>query len=126
MSWIITNIYWVLVIGGLLTTSMVFPMLFPKKASKYIFGEIAEGALGTLFTRSWGQMIFSTGLLLVYAAYHPEARLPILVFASFTKLTFAILAISNGRRYLHKLAMPIAFGDLTMVLLFVWYLLAVG
>ena len=70
-------------------------------------------------------MIFSTGLLLIYAAYREEARLPILVFASFTKLTVAGLVLSNGARYARKLAMQVAIGDLTMVGLFVWYLLAV-
>ena len=69
-------------------------------------------------------MIFATGLLLIYAAYHEEARLPILVFASFTKLTFAALVLSNGGRYRRKLATQVAVGDLTMVGLFSWYLLA--
>jgi len=56
-----------------------------------MFGEVADGSLGELLTRNWGQMIFATGLLLIYAAYYEEARL----------------------------AMQVAGGDLIMVGLFV-------
>jgi hypothetical protein len=115
---------WVLIVCGALTATMLFPMIAPRFAFKYMFGEVADGPLGELVTRNWGQMICATGLLLIYAAYHEEARLPILVFASFTKLTFASLVISNGGRYARKLAMQVAVGDLIMVGLFVWYLLA--
>jgi uncharacterized protein YjeT (DUF2065 family) len=124
MNWIVTNINWILIVCGALTTTMLFPMIAPRRAFNYMFGEAADGPLGELLTRNWGQMIFATGLLLIYAAYHEEARLPILVFASFTKLTFASLVISNGVRYARKLAMQVAGGDLIMVGLFVWYLIA--
>jgi hypothetical protein len=124
MNWIVTNIYWVLIVCGALTATMLFPMIAPRRAFNFMFGEMPDGPLGELLGRNWGQMIFSTGLLLIYAACHEEARLPILVFASFTKLTFALLVISNGGRYARKLAMQIAIGDLTMVGLFVWYLIA--
>jgi hypothetical protein len=124
MSWIVTNIYWILIVCGALTATMLFPMIAPRRAFKLMFGEVADGSLGALLTRNWGQMIFATGLLLIYAAYHEEARLPILVFASFTKLTFALLVVSNRGRYARKLAMQVAVGDLIMVGLFVWYLVA--
>jgi hypothetical protein len=126
MDWIVINSYWVLIVCGVLTTTMLFPMIAPRRAFKNIFGEVADGPLGELLTRNWGQMIFATGLLLIYAAYHEEARLPILLFASFTKLTFALLVISNGERYARKLAMQVACGDLIMVGLFVWYLAVVS
>jgi uncharacterized protein YjeT (DUF2065 family) len=113
-----------LIVCGALTTTMLFPMIAPRRAFNLMFGEVAEGSLGELLTRNWGQMIFATGLLLIYAAYHEEARLPILVFASFTKLTFASLVISNLGRYARKPAMRVAGGDLIMVGLFVWYLVA--
>lgn len=123
MSWIITNMEWILIVGGALTTSMIVPMVAPRFAFNFMFGEVADGPLGTLLSRNWGQMIFATGLLLIYAAYHEEARLPILLFASFTKLTFALLVISNWARYKGKPAILVAFGDVILAGLFVWYLL---
>jgi hypothetical protein len=124
MSWIVANIDWVLVVCGALTATMLLPMVAPRFAFNHMFGEVADGPLGELLMRNWGQMIFATGLLLIYAANHEEARFPILAFASFTKLTFASLALSNGGRYARKLAMPVALGDLGMVGVFVWYLIA--
>jgi hypothetical protein len=124
MSWIVTNMDWILIVCGALTATMLLPMIAPRFAFKHMFGEVADDPLGELLTRNWGQMIFATGLLLVYAAYHEEARLPILVFASFTKLTFAALVLSNGGRYARNLAMQVAAGDLIMVGVFAWYLVA--
>jgi hypothetical protein len=124
MNWIVMNINWVLIVCGALTATMFLPMVAPRRTFNFLFGEAADGPLGELLTRNWGQMICSTGLLLIYVAYHPEARLPILVFASFTKLTFAVLVLSNTGRYARKLAMQVAGGDLLMVGLFVWYLIA--
>jgi hypothetical protein len=124
VNWIVSNIHWVLIVCGVLTATMLFPMIAPRRAFDLMFGEVADGPLGELLTRNWSQMIFATGLLLIYAAYHEEARLPILIFASFSKLTFASLVISNGGRYARKMAMQIAGGDLIMVGLFAWYLVA--
>jgi hypothetical protein len=124
MSWIVTNIHWVLIVCGALTMSMLLPMLAPRFAFSNMFGEMADGPLGDLLMRNWGQMIFATGLMLIYAAYHDEARLPILLFASFGKLTFAALVLSKGARYARKPAILIAVGDLTMVGLFSWYLMS--
>jgi hypothetical protein len=39
-------------------------------------------------------------------------------------LTFVVLMLSKGSRYSQKPAMFIALGDLTLVLLFGWYLVA--
>jgi hypothetical protein len=124
MRWVVANIDWILIVCGALTATMLLPMITPRFAFKHLFDEVPEGALGELLMRNWGQMIFATGLLLIYAAYHEEARLPIMAFASFTKLTFATLVLSNGGRYARKLAMLVAVGDLGMVALFVWYLIA--
>ena len=114
----------VLIVCGALTATMLLPMLAPRFAFSNMFGEMADGPLGDLLMRSWGQMIFATGSMLIYAAYHDESRLPILLFASFTKLTFATLVLSNGARYARKPAILIAVGDLTMVGLFMWYLIS--
>ena len=124
MRWVAANIDWILVVCGTLTATMLLPMITPRFAFRRMFDEVPDGALGELLMRNWGQMIFATGLLLIYAASHEEARLPILVFASFTKVTFASLVLSNGGRYARKLAIQVAIGDLGMVGVFIWYLLA--
>ena len=123
MSWITTNIHWVLIVCGALTATMLLPFIAPRFAFENMFGEAANGPLGNLLMRNWGQMIFATGLLLIYAAYHEEARLPILVFAAFGKLTFASLVVSSVSQFARKPAMLVGVADLGMVGLFVWYLI---
>ena len=126
MSWIVVNMNWLLIVCGVLTASMLLPMIAPRFAFNNMFGEVADGPLGELLMRNWGQMIFATGLLLIYAAYYEDTRLPILMFAACTKLTFAVLVLSHHERYARKLAMLVAVGDLGMVGLFAWYLIAVA
>jgi hypothetical protein len=124
MSWIILNMDWILIVCGALTATMLLPFIVPRFAFEKMFGEAADGPLGDLLMRNWGQLIFATGLLLIYAAYHDESRLPILLFVAFGKLTFATLVLSKGARYARKPAILIAVGDLTMVGLFLWYLMS--
>jgi PQQ-dependent dehydrogenase (methanol/ethanol family) len=123
-SWIVRHAGWVLLVCGILTATMLIALIAPRKSFSVMFGETVDGKLGELISRNWGQMIFATGLLLIYAACREEARLPVLLFASFTKLTFATLVISNCKSYRRTLAMKVASGDVIMVGLFVWYLVA--
>lgn len=119
--WIVENIWWVLVISGLLTCSMITMMLAPRFAMRSTFGEVAEGPVANLIARSWGAMIFATGLMLIYAAYHPEARLPILLYAIAGKLGFIVLALAEPR--IRAKAMAVVLADSVMVALLGWYLL---
>ena len=91
MSWIVVNIDWVLIVAGVLTASMILPFLAPRYATNTMFGEALDGPLANLVVRNWGQMIFASGLLLIWAAYDPASRTPILLFSIFGKLTFISL-----------------------------------
>ena len=124
MPWIVTNIDWILIVCGALTMTMIMPFLAPRFAANYLFGEAPEGPVAEMVLRSWGQLIFSAGLLLIWAAYDESARLPILLFSIFGKATFIALVMARGRRWLGRPAMQAAVGDTVMVVLFAWYLLA--
>ena len=102
---------------------MILPFLAPRYATNTMFGEALDGPLANLVVRNWGQMIFASGLLLIWAAYDPASRTPILLFSIFGKLTFIGLVVREGGRWAKKSAMVAAIGDLGLVALFVWYLL---
>jgi hypothetical protein len=121
--WIIRNIDWILVVSGLATCTMMALALAPRWTMQFVFGEIAEGPVAELIARSWGEMIFASGLLLTYAAWHAEARLPILLFSIAGKLGFAGLAVAEPQ-FRRVRALPMAAADLVMVALFAWYLAA--
>lgn len=123
MSFIVTNIHLILIVSGLATCSMLLQALAPRWAVRFLFGEEIVSASALLIARSWAAMIFASGLMLIYASYHPEVRLPILLYSIAGKLGFTGLVFANGRRYLAKPAFAAAIGDLIIVILLICYLL---
>jgi len=122
MSWIVRNIDWVLIVAGVGTCSMLFQALAPRAAWQTVFGEEAQGAVAEFISRSWGVMIFAAGLLLIYAAWHPEARFPILLYAIVGKLSFTLQVFAMPRFH-RRLAFALALADLVIISLLAWYLL---
>lgn len=116
------DIFWILFVCGTLTCAMLLQALAPRFAVRFIFGEDIASASGLLMARSWGAMVFVSGLLLVASAYHPEFRLPVLLNAIAGKLGFTLLVFASGRRYLARPAFAMALADLVMIALFVCYL----
>jgi hypothetical protein len=123
MSWIVCNIDWVLVVSGLATSSMLLMAIAPRSAMRFNFGEVAEGPVANLIARSWGAMIFASGLMLIYAAYHPETRLPILLYSIVGKLGFIVLVFATPAFRARNAAL-LAAGDLLIVVLLGWYLIS--
>jgi hypothetical protein len=124
MTWIVANIKWIMLVSGLLTSTMVFAAISPSAALKSSFGESLEGPLADLIVRNWGVLIALVGGMLVYGAFDPPGRPLILIVAGLSKVTFIALVLSNGNQYLqHQAGIAVAV-DSVMVLLFAWYLIA--
>ena len=121
MSLIDQNIFWILIVSGLATCSMFAMALAPRWTVRYLFEEDLTVPSSLLIARSWGAMIFASGLMLIYAAYHPEVRLPVLLYSIAGKLGFVFLTVGNGR-YARRPAMVAAAGDVLIALLLAWYL----
>jgi hypothetical protein len=123
VNWIVQNIGQVLTVSGVLTCSMLPMALAPRFAMRSTFGDVADGPVANLIARSWGAMIFASGLMLIYAAYHAEARLPILLYSIMGKIGFIALVVTE-RRLWRPGALIAAAGDLVIAGLLGWYLLA--
>ncbi|HEY0302249.1 MAG TPA: hypothetical protein VGC36_12970 [Rhizomicrobium sp.] len=119
--WITQYIDWILIVAGVLTCSMLLMALAPRLAMRTTFGEDETGTLANLIARSWGILIFASGLMLIYAAFHAEVRLPILLYSIVGKLTFVALLVSEPR-YRGR-ALPTIVVDTVIVVLLSWYLL---
>ncbi|HEY1632163.1 MAG TPA: hypothetical protein VGF56_12680 [Rhizomicrobium sp.] len=113
-----------LIVCGLLTFSMIAMAVAPRALSRFIFGEEPANAASLLVARSWAAMVAASGLMLVYAAYHPQARLPILLYSIAGKGGFVLLVGANFARLRNRPAFPMALIDLAMVALFAWSLAA--
>lgn len=124
MSWIRSNVRWIMIVSGLLTATMVYATIAPGAALQSSFGETLDGPLAELIVRNWGALIGLVGGMLIYGAFHPETRPVILTVAGASKLLFIALVLSQGQRYLAHQAGIAVVVDSVMVLLFGWYLLA--
>jgi hypothetical protein len=68
--------------------------------------------------RHWSLLAALVGGLLMYAAYHPEARLPALVIGAAEKLVFGILVVASPLRG-RRLTIAVVCADAIMGLLYV-------
>jgi hypothetical protein len=125
MGWIVNNIDWILIVSGLGTCSVVSMALAPSFAMRSFFGVVEQGPVVNLIARSWGVMVFCAGLMMVYAAYHAEARLPILLYAIAGKMSFVAMVAATPV-FRRQMAAILALLDLLIVALLGWYLLAVS
>ena len=122
-GWIAEHMFWVLMLCGAATCSMLFQAIAPRFSARVIFGEEILSAPAVLIARSWGLLVFASGALLIASAYHPEFRVPVLINAIAGKLGFVLLVLADAKRYLARPAFAMAVIDLGMVALFAWYLL---
>lgn len=122
MNVIVGNFKWVMLVGGLITLSMLGAAVAPRAVFRMMFGQAPEGPLAMLLARNWGVLIGLTGAMLVWGAFHPEARTLVLLVAGASKLTFIGLVLSHPP-YREKALVPLAV-DGVLVGLFAAYLLA--
>jgi len=125
MSVIVENIFWILIVCGTLNLSTIILLFAPAAAFRASFGETWPNSPGaTIVARTAGAMIAAVGVLLILAAFEPQMRLWVLIFASVGKLVFAGSILGQAGRYRGTQAFSAAIVDLLMVALFMTYLVA--
>ncbi len=82
---------------GVLTGGSFALCVAPDGLVRSVFGEALTPAT-RLITRHWGVLLGLTGLALVLAAFHPELRRPVLVFAVVEKLAIGGLVLASPLR----------------------------
>jgi hypothetical protein len=124
MNWIVTNIKWIMLVSGALTSTMLYATIAPGAVLRATFGETLEGSLAEIVVRNWGALIALVGAMLIYGAFEPSVRPLVLTVAGLSKVVFISLVLSQGRQYLgHQAGVSIAI-DSVMVVLFVAYLVS--
>jgi len=53
MPWIVANMKWIMILAGLLTSTMIYAAISPAKALESTFGESLNGPLAELIVRNW-------------------------------------------------------------------------
>ena len=89
------NIQLILMVTGFVTMLPLLQFLFPAAFLKLLNKIEIRDEAGLFFARHWGMMAFVVGGLLVYAAGHPEARLPIVGASLIEKAALVLLIAIN-------------------------------
>lgn len=124
MTWLVDNMYWVMLISGILTCTMFYGAIAPRAALLSMFGASLEGPLAEVIVRNWAALITLSGAMLIYGAYAVEARPLVLIVVGTSKLIFISLVLSQFGEFGRRQAGIAAAIDMVMVALFAAYLAA--
>jgi hypothetical protein len=61
MSWIVVNIHRIMMVSGLLTSTMVHAAVAPEAAFRSTFGEDISGPAASIVVRNWRALIAADG-----------------------------------------------------------------
>jgi hypothetical protein len=113
---------WVMVVAGLLTTTMMYAAIAPHASLTSNFGETIDGPLAEIVVRNWGALIGLVGLMLIYGAFSEVNRRMALVVAVLSKAAFITLVLTLGQQFLQFQVGTAVVVDSIMVILFIAYL----
>src|SRR5215472_567176 len=116
-----SSIGWILVASGIITAvAGLAALLFPHLFLRLGFGVESTTAF-VFFVQHWGVLIFAVGALIVYSAYAPTVRAPVLVAAAIEKFAIGLLTFL-GRMKPTTPMTAIAIVDGAFAILYVAYL----
>ncbi|MGA7356891.1 MAG: hypothetical protein WA431_06015 [Candidatus Cybelea sp.] len=115
------NIGAILVVTGALTVLVGVGMFIPRQLLDFLLAEKTSDATVILIARHWTLLLALVGGLLIYAAYHPGIRVPVMIVGAAEKLTFGVLVITSPLRR-RLLIMLVVCADAIMALLYVLFL----
>jgi hypothetical protein len=120
-----SSIWWILVVSGAVTAAGgLGAFLATGPFLKLAFGLERPEAGTMFFARHWGVLIFCVGALIVFSAYAPATRVPILVAASIEKFA-AVALIFFGPLKRTPVMTLVAATDGLFTILYVLYLAGV-
>ena len=111
----------ILIVTGATTAMALAQFIAPASISRLIYGAVPTEMVGIALIRHWGLLVFLVGILLIYAAFHPEVREPVTVVAAAEKIAFSLIIFSTSLRRF-PIAAAIAVGDILIPLVYVLFL----
>lgn len=126
MSAFVRSFRWVMLVAGLLTSTMFYAAVSPADSLQSMFGQSIDGPAAEIVVRSWGVLIGLIGLMLIYGAFNEGQRRMALLVAAASKAAFIVLVLSLGRQFLEFQVGTAIVVDSIMVVVFVTYLVVTG
>src|SRR5215467_1266675 len=111
-----------LVASGIMTAGAgLAALLFPDLFLRSGFGVDSSISSLVFFVRHWGVLIFVVAALIVYSAYVPAVRTPVLVAAAIEKFAIGFLTFFGPTKRTRGMT-TLAIGDGVFAILYVGYL----
>lgn len=109
------------VVGGF-TASMIFQFISPRFYLKAFNGLDVTDEVALFFARAAGAPIAMIGLLIIWAGYDPDLRVPVLTAALIGKAAFVSVIAMNLKSVAKGFVLAALF-DCTAIVIFAIYLL---
>src|SRR5208283_2577152 len=117
-----SSIGWILVASGVITAGGgLAALLFPQLFLRLGFGVESPTSSVVFFVRHWGVLIFAVAALIVYSAYAPTTRTPVLTAAAIEKFAMGFLVFFGPVKRTSSMT-AIAIVDGVFAILYVVYL----
>jgi hypothetical protein len=111
----------ILIVTGALTALALLQFIAPSAVLRMVCGAEPADLVSTALARHWGLLIFLIGILLIYAAFHPAVRDPVMVVAIVEKFALGAGVFGTSLRK-YPVLVAIAAGDSVIALIYVLYL----
>jgi hypothetical protein len=111
----------ILIVTGAVTAIALLQFIAPAPVLHIIYGEAPTDEVGLAVARHWGLLIFLIGALLIYAAFHPSVRGPVMVVAVIEKAALGLGIFGTSLRS-HPAAASAAAADSIIAIIYVLYL----
>lgn len=119
---LVSSIGWILVASGVITAGGGLAALFsPHLFLRLGFGVENPVSSAVFFVRHWGVLIFVVGGLIVYSAYAPATRTPVLIAAAIEKFAIGLVVFFGPMKRTNAMT-AIAILDGIFAILYVAYL----
>lgn len=115
------HIQFILVVTGLLSAGALLLFLAPEAALARAFGKAPLDEASLALARHWGLLVFLIGALLVYAAFDPPIREPVILVGAIEKAVLGGGVLGTGLSE-YPAVRAAAIGDSLMALIFFLYL----
>jgi hypothetical protein len=120
----VTIVATILLVTGGLTALVGIGLVLPRQILDVLLGKNTDDPIVLLMGRHWSFLGALVGGLVIYAAFHPEVRVPAMVVGAAEKLAFGVLVIASPLRR-RLITMAVVCGDAVMALIYI-ILLAQG
>ena len=121
ISMLKSSIEWILISGLLTAGAGLVAALFPHFQLRSTFEVENPASIAVFFVRHWGTLIFVVGCLIIYSAFAPAIRVPVLIAAAIEKFAVGLLVFFGPIKRTSGMT-TIAVGGGVFAILYVVYL----